>query len=122
MQGIVAMPSYHTVLAVLFTYAFRGTGLLGYGIAVLNVAMLFSIPPVGGHYLVDVLAGAMLAFGAIAVQQAVRYGVSQGLFGLWRETLVGKVLDSARGAVFRPARISARAIAVKSGRLHDARD
>lgn len=71
MEGIITMPSYHTVLAVLFTYVFRRTGLLGYGIATLNLVMLVSIPPVGGHYLVDVLAGGALALGAIAVQRRV---------------------------------------------------
>jgi hypothetical protein len=99
MQGIVTMPSYHTVMAVLLTYAFRRTGLVGYGIATLNVVMLLSIPPIGGHYLVDMLAGGALALGAIAVQRAPRHGVSR-LFGLRRETLVGKVLDSARGSVY----------------------
>jgi hypothetical protein len=70
MQGIVQMPSYHTVMAVLFTYAFRRTGLIGYGIAALNMVMLLSIPPIGGHYLVDMLAGGALALGAIAVHRA----------------------------------------------------
>ncbi|MBR1266152.1 phosphatase PAP2 family protein [Bradyrhizobium sp. AUGA SZCCT0222] len=123
MQGIVAMPSFHTVLAVLFTYAFRGTGPLGYGIATLNAAMLLSIPPIGGHYLVDLLAGVALAVGAIAIQRATtRRGVSRILLGLARETLFGKAVDLARGSVFRPARVSAQAVAVKSRRLHDARD
>jgi hypothetical protein len=121
MEGIVTMPSYHTVLAVLFIYAFRRTGLVGYGIATLNLVMLLSIPPIGGHYLVDVLAGGALALGAIAVQRASRYGVSRVLFGLRRETLVGKVLDLARGSVFKPERISAP-LPAKAGRLYDARD
>ena len=121
MEGIVQMPSYHTVMAVLLTYAFRRTGLIGYGIATLNLVMLLSIPPIGGHYLVDVLAGGALALGAIAVQRAPWHGVSRILFGLRRETLVGKVLDSARGSVFKPERISARAFAVKAARLHNAR-
>jgi hypothetical protein len=73
MQGIVTMPSYHTVQAVLFTYAFRRTGLVGYGIATLNLVMLLSISPIGGHYLVDMLAGGALALGAIAVQRALRH-------------------------------------------------
>jgi PAP2 superfamily len=77
MQGIVTMPSYHTVLAMLLTYAFRGTGPIGYGIATLNVVMLFSIPPIGGHYLVDVLAGGALALGAIAAQRALQHGVGR---------------------------------------------
>ena len=122
MEGIITMPSYHTVLALLFTYAFRRTGLIGYGIATLNVVMLFSIPPIGGHYLVDVLAGGALALGAIAVQRAQRHGVSRILFGLRRETLVGKVLDPARDSVSKLERISARALAAKAGRLHDSRD
>jgi PAP2 superfamily len=96
MQGIVQMPSYHVVMAVLFTYAFRGTGLIGYGIAALNMVMLLSIPPIGGHYLVDMLAGGALALGAIAIQRTQWHGVSRVLFGLRRETLVGKVLDSAQ--------------------------
>jgi hypothetical protein len=62
MEGIITMPSYHTVLAVLFTYAFRGTGLIGWGIAGLNAFMLLAIPPIGGHYLADMIVG-----GAIAV-------------------------------------------------------
>jgi hypothetical protein len=122
MDGIVTMPSYHTVMAVLLAYAFRRTGLVGYGIATLNLVMLLSIPPIGGHYLVDVLAGGALALGAIAVQRASRHGVSGILFGLWRGTLVGKVLDWARGSFFKPERISARALAAKSGRLHGARN
>jgi hypothetical protein len=72
MQGIVQTPSYHVVSAVLFTYAFRGIGVIGYGIAALNMIMLLSIPPIGGHYLVDMLAGGVLALGAIAVQRALR--------------------------------------------------
>jgi hypothetical protein len=62
MEGIVEMPSYHMVLAVLFTYAFRGTGLVGLGIAGLNAFMLLAIPPIGGHYLGDMIVG-----GAIVV-------------------------------------------------------
>jgi hypothetical protein len=115
MEGIVTMPSYHTVMAVLLTYAFRRTGLVGYGIATLNLLMLLSIPPIGGHYLVDLLAGLALALGTIAVQRVPWHGVSRNLFGLRRETLVGKVLVSARGSVFKAEPISARAFAAKSG-------
>jgi membrane-associated phospholipid phosphatase len=61
MQGIIQMPSYHMVLAILFTYAFRGTGRVGWGIAGLNALMLLSIPPIGGHYLVDMIGGGAIA-------------------------------------------------------------
>jgi hypothetical protein len=72
MEGIITMPSYHTVMALLIAHAFRRTGLVGYGIATLNVAMLLSIPSIGGHYLVDVLAGGALAFAAIGLQRSAR--------------------------------------------------
>ena len=68
MQGIVTMPSYHTVLAVLFTHAYRGMGKVGWTIAGLNVLMLASIPPIGGHYLVDMAAGS--AIGVLCILAA----------------------------------------------------
>jgi hypothetical protein len=66
MQGIVAMPSYHTVLAVLFSYAFRRTGWVGWSIFGLNALMLPSIPPIGWHYLSDVIAGGTIAALCVA--------------------------------------------------------
>ncbi len=76
MEGIITMPSYHTVMAILVAYAFRYAGLVGYVIAALNVAMLLSIPSIGGHYLIDVFAGGALALGAIAVQRLTRRPLS----------------------------------------------
>jgi membrane-associated phospholipid phosphatase len=55
------MPSYHTVMAIVFTYAFRRTGWIGRAIAGLNVVMLPSILVIGPHYLVDMIAGAAIA-------------------------------------------------------------
>jgi membrane-associated phospholipid phosphatase len=34
--------------------------------------MLLSVPPVGGHYLVDVLAGAVIALLAVGARRSVR--------------------------------------------------
>ena len=65
MQGIVTFPSYHTVLAVLLTYAYRGQGHMLFAIAALNVLMLLSIPVYGSHYLSDMLAGALIALLSI---------------------------------------------------------
>jgi hypothetical protein len=62
LEGLIQMPSYHVVLAVLFTYTFRRTGPVGWGVAGLNALMLPAIPPLGGHYFVDMIVG-----GAIAV-------------------------------------------------------
>ena len=62
LDGIVQMPSYHTILAILFTYAYRGTGITGWVVAGLNAIMLPAISPLGGHYLADMIAGAAIAF------------------------------------------------------------
>ena len=61
LQGIIQMPSYHVVLGALFTYAFRRTGAIGWGVAGVNVLMLPAIPPIGGHYLVDMIVGGAIA-------------------------------------------------------------
>jgi hypothetical protein len=64
MKGIIAFPSFHAVLAALFTYAHRGWR--GFApVAALNTVMLATIPSEGGHYLVDVIAG--LAIAGVAI-------------------------------------------------------
>jgi hypothetical protein len=57
MQGIVAFPSFHTVLAVMLVYVHRPPSWTFVPIAILNLLMLTAIPVAGHHYLVDVLAG-----------------------------------------------------------------
>jgi membrane-associated phospholipid phosphatase len=61
---IVMFPSFHTVMAILFTLVHRGSKwrLIVFGL--LNLAMLISIPYWGDHYLSDMLAGAIIALGS----------------------------------------------------------
>jgi membrane-associated phospholipid phosphatase len=61
MQGLVSLPSFHTTLAVLFTYSLRRVQLLLWVAVVINVAMIVSTPTQGGHYLADVIAGLFLS-------------------------------------------------------------
>jgi membrane-associated phospholipid phosphatase len=60
-QGLVSMPSFHTALAVLFTYWLRKLRPLFYIAIPLNVIMILSTPTEGGHYLADVIAGLFLS-------------------------------------------------------------
>ena len=70
-QGLVSMPSFHTALAVLFTYSLRRIGWL-FCIAVpLNVVMILSTPTQGGHYLADVIAGLLLSALTIQTLNAI---------------------------------------------------
>jgi len=64
LKGVIAFPSFHAVLAILFTYAHRGTRIF-LPVAAFNALMLLSIPSEGGHYLVDVLGG--IAVGLLAI-------------------------------------------------------
>ena len=67
MKGVVTMPSYHAVLAVLFIHAHRRTGCLGAAVALLNLIVIVSTPSEGGHYLCDVIAGGLVATASIVV-------------------------------------------------------
>jgi hypothetical protein len=72
LKGIVTMPSFHTVLAILFTYAHRPPSRSFIPVAMLNLVMLISIPFAGHHYAIDMIAGAALAAATIAIVRAVR--------------------------------------------------
>lgn len=63
-QGLVTFPSFHTVSAVILLLAFSAVPYLRWVSVCVNLAMLVSIPIEGSHYIVDVIAGAALAFGA----------------------------------------------------------
>lgn len=71
LEGLISFPSYHTVLAVLLTWAHRRSPLLP-PLAALNGVMLLAIPFYGGHYLADMIAGAAVALLAILSTVAVR--------------------------------------------------
>ena len=66
-DGIVSFPSFHTVLGMITTYAVRDARWLLASVAVLSATMIVSTLPVGGHHLVDVLAGAVIAVAAILI-------------------------------------------------------
>ena len=68
MQGIVTFPSYHTVLGVLFPYMFRRHRWF-LPVLVLNVLLIGSVPTEGAHYVVDAIAGVIIAVVALAVAQ-----------------------------------------------------
>jgi membrane-associated phospholipid phosphatase len=65
LQGVVSFPSFHTVLGVITTYALRDTLWLMIPVLLINGTMIVSTMPIGGHHLVDVLAGAGLTVGAM---------------------------------------------------------
>jgi membrane-associated phospholipid phosphatase len=67
MEGLVTFPSFHTVLAIITAYAFRGIRFLALPAVILNGIVVVSTLPEGGHFLVDVIAGAIIAVAGIAL-------------------------------------------------------
>jgi membrane-associated phospholipid phosphatase len=63
-QGLVSMPSLHTITAILVCWCLRRTKAILLFLP-LNILMIFSIPVEGGHYFVDMIVGSFIAFFAI---------------------------------------------------------
>jgi membrane-associated phospholipid phosphatase len=66
MEGIITFPSFHTALGVLFIRYFWLSRLTRWPALALNALMIAATPMDGGHYFVDVGAGAAIAVVAIA--------------------------------------------------------
>lgn len=65
LTGPVTMPSLHAAASVLFAHALWTFSYLRWPALVLNCAMWFSSLTIGAHYLVDLLAGSIIALFCI---------------------------------------------------------
>lgn len=65
--GIIAFPSFHTAITLVLVWVTRGLPWLFWPSVLLGVGQLFSIPIVGGHYLVDMLAAGIITVLAVAI-------------------------------------------------------
>jgi hypothetical protein len=65
--GMVSFPSYHMVAALLIAWAAWGSRWLRWPVAATCVAMAIAIPVNGDHYLIDVIAGAILGIAVIPI-------------------------------------------------------
>lgn len=70
LDGIITFPSFHAAVAVLMAWAASGIPLLRYPMIFLNLLMLISTIPIGGHYLIDVMAGSLVAVASIVAARA----------------------------------------------------
>lgn len=71
-QGLVSMPSFHTVMGLLFIQAMWWSRLALIVVLPFNVVMILSTPTQGGHYLADVLAGVAVWAITAALVRALR--------------------------------------------------
>jgi hypothetical protein len=63
--GLIAFPSFHTVIAALAIYATYPVRFAGKAFLALNVLVICSVPIDGGHHLIDVVAGLAVALAAL---------------------------------------------------------
>jgi len=68
--GLVTFPSFHAASAFLFAWALYPVRLVGPVAVALNALMIASTPVIGGHYLIDVIAGMVVA--ALSILAATR--------------------------------------------------
>jgi membrane-associated phospholipid phosphatase len=78
-NGLITFPSFHAALATILIYASRGVKMLFPLYLVLNLLMLAATPTVGGHYFIDIIAGAGIVL-CLACLRQLRWGV---LFARW---------------------------------------
>ena len=69
--GLVTFPSFHTTGGILFMWALWPLRWLRWPSVALNVVMLASVPIIGSHYLIDMIAGVIVAFIAIKLSLIV---------------------------------------------------
>lgn len=96
LEGIVAMPSFHASAAVILGWGFWSSRLLRWPLLLLNVMMLVSSVPIGGHYIVDVLAGsatACFAIGLLRAQAAWRVSAAEDGSGSLGSQGIAVVID-----------------------------
>jgi membrane-associated phospholipid phosphatase len=69
--GIVSFPSYHASMAVILTAVTRSYRWAFVASSIVNGLMLIATIPIGYHYLVDLIAGCVIAAGALYIVQRV---------------------------------------------------
>ena len=71
LEGLIAFPSFHTAASILYGWALWPIRFIRWPMAALNLAIISTTPVCGAHYAIDVIAGAAVAFAAIAASGLV---------------------------------------------------
>lgn len=85
LEGVVTFPSYHAIMALLVANAWRG--LPGASLVkVWGALVIVSAVPIGGHYVIDLVAGGALwgVFAVIAVRLRGPMAAPAAQFAFWR--------------------------------------
>lgn len=76
-SGVITFPSFHVACALVLAQAWHGVRVVGAVTKLLTGIIIFSCVPIGGHYLVDLAAGAIVWWCVtIAIDRAGRARVA----------------------------------------------
>lgn len=67
LNGVVSFPSFHTTMALAYIWGFRRTGPIAWAIGGVNLLMFCAIPWYGGHYLTDMIGGAIVFAASLLI-------------------------------------------------------
>ena len=67
LMGMVQCPSFHVYMALMMTWSVRGIRWMFWPVALFSLAAGLSALPIGGHYVVDMIGGAILFAGVAAM-------------------------------------------------------
>jgi hypothetical protein len=70
-KGVVAFPSFHTVMAILSVYAMASVKGWFWPFFILNILVVLSVPVDGGHHIVDIGAGMALALAGLKLVEYI---------------------------------------------------
>jgi PAP2 superfamily len=71
LTGLASVPSFHTIASILLIYGSRGHVLRTPVVTAIALIILAGTPVYGGHYFVDMLAGAIVAFCFIFISRRI---------------------------------------------------
>jgi membrane-associated phospholipid phosphatase len=95
LNGVLTFPSFHTCMALMTAFAFRGMRALGWAMVGWNALVVISTVPIGGHYMIDLLAGGALWALFVAVLRPAQYRQRGGAAVLTRPLGLRTGLDPA---------------------------
>jgi membrane-associated phospholipid phosphatase len=96
--GLVTFPSFHVIFAILLAWSTRGLRFVFVPSVILNVVVAISALTIGGHYLIDLIAGAAIGFAAIYLY----HFSGSAILRFWSVVLAGRPIEAAHYIKARP--------------------
>jgi len=67
LTGMITFPSFHAAAAIVIGWGYGQIPYLRWPFVLLNLTMIISAIYIGGHYLIDIVAGIVIGFGSLLI-------------------------------------------------------